>query len=102
LRLHQNPTPESYNPDIPWRESLHMLYGVSGLIMIRSIFRVIEYLLGNDGYPLSHEWTLYVFDSVLMILVTIIFYIWYPSQLEKMLGDNGDVRLISQKDYGKI
>lgn len=59
-----------------------MLYAVSALIMVRSIFRVIEYLLGSNGYPLTHEWTLYVFDSFLMLLVTVIFFVRYPSALE--------------------
>ncbi|PMD60113.1 uncharacterized protein K444DRAFT_612747 [Hyaloscypha bicolor E] len=27
LRLRFNPTPDFYMPDIPWRKSLHMLYG---------------------------------------------------------------------------
>jgi hypothetical protein len=79
-----------------------MLYGVSGLIMIRSIFRVVENLMGNDGYPLSHEWTLYIFDSVLMLLVTVIFYIRYPSKLQQAIGSNEDVRMISQSDDGQV
>jgi hypothetical protein len=102
MRLHNNPTREFYNVEIPWRESLHMLYAVSGLIMIRSIFRVVEYVMGNDGYPLSHEWTLYIFDSVLMFLVTIIFYIRYPNKLQQVIGNNEDVRMISQSDDGKV
>jgi RTA1 like protein len=102
MRLHNNPTRESYNVDIPWRESLHMLYAVSGLIMTRSIFRVVEYLMGNDGYPLTHEWTLYIFDSVLMFLVTVIFYIRYPSSLQHANGNNEDVHMISHSDEGKV
>lgn len=78
-----------------------MLYAVSGLIMIRSIFCVVEYLMGNEGYPLSHEWTLYIFDSVLMLLVTVIFYLRYPSKLQQAIG-NEDVRMISQSDDGKV
>ena len=33
--------------------------------MARSIFRVIEYAMGQKGYLLSHEWTMYTFDSLL-------------------------------------
>jgi RTA1 like protein len=79
-----------------------MLYGVSGLIMVRSIFRVVEYLMGNDGYPLSHEWTLYIFDTLLMLSVTIIFYIRYPSKIQQAIGGNEDVRMISQRSDGKV
>ena len=58
-----------------------MLYAVSLLIMVRSIFRIIEYAQGYTGYSLSHEWTLYVFDTLLMWLVTVIFAWRYPSEL---------------------
>ncbi len=66
----------------PWKESLRMLYAISVLIMVRSIFRVVEYVMGQSGYPLMHEWTLYIFDSILMLVVTVIFYWKYPSELE--------------------
>lgn len=56
-----------------------MLFGVSALIMIRSIFWVIEYWMGSTGYLLQHEWTIYIVDSVPMILVMIMFYVWYSS-----------------------
>jgi hypothetical protein len=94
-RLSRSPTPESYNVDIPWKKSLNMLYAVSGLIMVRSIFRVVEYLMGADGYSLTHEWTLFCFDSLLMFLVTVIFFIRYPSELQRH-GDDESVQMIPQ------
>ena len=51
-----------------------MLYGVS-------IFKVAEYLMGQDGYPLTHEWTLYIFDALLMLPVMAVFYLRYPSKI---------------------
>jgi hypothetical protein len=80
-RIRREPTPESLLPGIPWKKILYMLYAVSALIMIRSVFRIIEYVLGNSGYPLQHEWTLYVFDSVPMTIVMIIYFMWYPSDM---------------------
>lgn len=80
-RLRRAPTPECLKPGIPWQQSLYMLYSVSALILIRSIFRIIEYVMDNDGYPLMHEWTMYVFDSVPMAVVMVIFLIWYPDQM---------------------
>ncbi|KAK3322979.1 RTA1 like protein-domain-containing protein [Apodospora peruviana] len=41
-----------------WKKLMYM-YASSGLIVARSIFRVVEYALGHDGYSLTHEWTLY-------------------------------------------
>ena len=43
-------------PDLDhWEADLWMLYGVSMLILGRSIFRVVEYCQGHTGYALSHE-----------------------------------------------
>lgn len=69
-----------------WRESLYMLYGVSVLIMIRSIFRLFEFVLGTDGYPMTHEWTLYTFDSVLMAGVMALLLVYYPDMLQMPSG----------------
>lgn len=52
---------QAFDDDLPWKQHLYTLYTVSLLIMARSIFRVVEYAMGQDGYPLTHEWTLYVF-----------------------------------------
>ncbi|KAI9727800.1 MAG: hypothetical protein M1834_007947 [Cirrosporium novae-zelandiae] len=81
IRICRHPTTESYTVEAPWKETMQMLYGVSVLIMVRSIFRVVEYRQGQDGYPLTHEWTLYIFDALLMFIVMVIFYFWYPSRI---------------------
>jgi hypothetical protein len=81
LRMNKFPTQASCNVDAPWKQTLYMLYTVSILILARSIFRIIEYLEGQNGYPLTHEWTLYVFDSIPMFIVTVVFYVQYPSKL---------------------
>ncbi|KAI1845746.1 hypothetical protein JX265_000075 [Neoarthrinium moseri] len=70
-----------------WLGSLYMLYGVSLLIMVRSIFRVVEFVMGNDGYPMKNEWTLYIFDAVPMFIVMVVFYFWYPSKLQPLNQD---------------
>ena len=68
---------------INWRLYLHILYITSTLILIRSIFRLIEYLQGHDGYLVSHEVFLYLFDTLLMFLVMLIFAIWYIGDLNR-------------------
>lgn len=40
-----------------------MLYATSGLIMLRNIFRVVEYAMGQEAYLLSNEWCVYIFDG---------------------------------------
>ena len=66
--------------DLPWKRHLFNLYFASALIMIRSTFRVIEYIGGNAGYLLSHEVFLYVFDAMLMLFVMLSFNLYHPSQ----------------------
>ncbi|KAG6363809.1 hypothetical protein INS49_008912 [Diaporthe citri] len=75
---------------IPWLQVLYMLYAVSLLIMARSIFRVIEYILGQDGYPLNNQWTLFAFDSLLMFLVTaLFFFMFHPNDMVGAQTDGG-------------
>src|SRR5689334_17298098 len=47
---------------------------------IRSIYRLIEFALGVEGYPFSHEWTFYVFESLPMLPAIAVFCFWYPGR----------------------
>jgi hypothetical protein len=68
-------TAESYNnPDVPRKGNLYTLYAVSVLVLIRSIFRAVEYSMGYDGYALAYAWTLYVFDSMPMASVMVVYF----------------------------
>ena len=82
MRIHQYPTRQAFDDDLPWKKHLYTLYTVSLLIMTRSIFRVVDYAMGQHGYPLTHEWTLYVFDAPLMFVVMVIYGVFFPSQLQ--------------------
>jgi RTA1 like protein len=62
-----------------WRTLLLALYFTSVLILIRSIYRVIEFAQGNSGYVISHEVFLYVFDAAMMFLVMVAMNIFHPS-----------------------
>jgi RTA1 like protein len=72
---------------LPWKKYMYALYVASGLIMIRSVFRVIEFAMGNDGYLMRHEVFLYVFDAVLMLLVMLVFNFIHPSQITDLMKD---------------
>ena len=65
------------------------MYGASTLIMIRSIFRVVEYQQGRDGYLMYHEIFLYIFDATLMLAVMAVFSMVHPSGIGDLLGDAG-------------
>lgn len=66
---------------IPWRSCLHMLYATSIIILVRNVYRVVEFVLGKEGYLMKTEWPTYAFDGALMVLVMTGFYIWYPSNI---------------------
>ncbi|KAG4411840.1 hypothetical protein IFR04_015024 [Cadophora malorum] len=82
--MHKLPTSRAQGA-VPWRKHLLALYAASVLIMIRSVFRVIEYLQGFSGYLLSHEVYLYIFDAVLMLCVMLIFNVVHPSEVMALL-----------------
>ncbi|KAH8893857.1 RTA1-domain-containing protein [Thozetella sp. PMI_491] len=64
-----------------WVRHMYALYGSSLIILIRSIFRVVEYIMGNNGPLLRYEYFLYIFDAALMFLVMVLLAIVHPSQL---------------------
>ncbi len=71
--------------NIPWKKHLFALYIVSVLILIRSVFRVIEYVQGNAGYLLRHEVFLYVFDAALMFIVMVLLNVCHPGDIALLL-----------------
>ncbi|TLD19956.1 hypothetical protein PspLS_09387 [Pyricularia sp. CBS 133598] len=100
MAINKQPTGRS-SSDIPWRKHLKALYLGSALIMVRSIFRAVEYLQGFNGYLLSHEVYLYVFDALLMIFVMIWFNWVHPEEILSPVRGNrwhGDI----EEDYSNM
>ncbi|KAJ5612221.1 RTA1 like protein-domain-containing protein [Penicillium lagena] len=67
-----------------WKSDLNMLYGTSTAVLVRNIYRVVEYVMqsiSQHRYLLTHEWPLYVFDSQLMLFLMIGFYVCNPTKL---------------------
>ncbi|RYP18312.1 hypothetical protein DL765_004032 [Monosporascus sp. GIB2] len=81
VRITKNPTRAADTTDAPWRRYLWIMFGTTALILIRSVFRLIEYLQGNDGYLMSKEIYLYIFDAVLMLIVMVLYNVYHPSQI---------------------
>ncbi|KAL2815211.1 RTA1 like protein-domain-containing protein [Aspergillus cavernicola] len=61
-----------------WVTLLIALYVVSVLILIRSVFRLVEFIDGYGGYLMSHEVFIYLFDATLMLFVMGILNFWHP------------------------
>lgn len=80
-RIRRQPTRQIEDSSIPWRSAIVVLYTISTLIMIRSIFRVIEYAMGKDGVFMSNEVYIYVFDAALIFICAAAFVIWHPSRV---------------------
>jgi hypothetical protein len=80
-RLRAVPSLRSKQLSVPWQSYLYVLYGASFLIMIRSVFRIVEYVMGQDGYLLDHEIFLYIFDAVLMFSTMVLFNVYHPSRI---------------------
>ncbi|KAH7150275.1 RTA1 like protein-domain-containing protein [Dactylonectria estremocensis] len=86
VKVAKRPTSAAVSNAIAWQRHLYVLYTTSILILVRSIFRVIEYLQGNGGYLISHEAYLYIFDAFLMAAVMAIFAVWYIGDLKHHSG----------------
>ncbi|CAE6468595.1 unnamed protein product [Rhizoctonia solani] len=69
----------------PIRPLIWAFYVSALLIIIRSIFRAIEFSTISfesevqQGYAITHEWMFYVLDSLLILLATIVFNWIHPS-----------------------
>ncbi|KIW92239.1 uncharacterized protein Z519_07223 [Cladophialophora bantiana CBS 173.52] len=93
LRMHQVPSPRvlaDINIAVAWKKHIYTLYGGSLLILVRSVFRLVEYGQGNAGYLISHEVFLYIFDAVLMFATMVLFAVVHGSELNALLkGGSG-------------
>jgi hypothetical protein len=96
-RIARSPTTRSQSLSIPWERYLYILYLASLLIMVRSLFRIVEYVMGQDGILLKHEIYLYIFDATLMCIMMILFNIWHPSKIIHKARENGIHHLDSQE-----
>ncbi|KAF4630604.1 hypothetical protein G7Y89_g7529 [Cudoniella acicularis] len=92
-RIVANPTQASMMS--PWQKNIFALYAASGLILIRSIFRVAEFASGRDSALQKTEVYLYVFDAVLMLFVMIIFNVVHPGAI---IGRKKDTELMQLSD----
>lgn len=99
FRIHRYPTRQVFDVDFPWKKHLYNLYIACALIIVQ-IFRAVEYAIGRDGYPLTHEWTLYVFDALLMFIVMVIYCVYFPGglQIERPKSDERRMALDSVED----
>lgn len=80
-RIHKNPTQKSMDIVTPWKTLLYVLYASSLFILVRSAFRVAEYIAGRDSSLQGNEVYIYIFDALLMALVSLLFNVFHPSRV---------------------
>lgn len=87
-RIHANPTTAALSEQFSWRNHLLGLYAASVLIMVRSIFRVAEYVQGTEGELLRRELYLYIFDAALMFLLMALLNVVHPGEISLLLRES--------------
>jgi len=78
-------TPTTKCSGTPWEKHMLSLYIVSILIFVRSIVRVVEYVQGYDGFVMTHEAFLYIFDGLVMFFATLVMNWIHPSEVAACL-----------------
>jgi len=61
-----------------WRQFLYVLYLSSFLVLIRQIYRVIEFAQGFTGYLSVHEIYFYIFDTIPIFFAGALYIIYFP------------------------
>jgi hypothetical protein len=64
-----------------WEALLKMVVGAAVIIILRCIFRVMEFAQGHAGYLASHEIYMYVFDAAPMLGVQIMMHFVYAAEV---------------------
>ena len=85
-----------------WESIMWALYGACLLILVRSVFRIVEFIEGNDGFIMRREYLLYIFDACLMSLTGFVLAIVYPgfllAQKKSLRHSDGELQLVSTQD----
>ncbi|KAG8832357.1 hypothetical protein FRC18_005185 [Serendipita sp. 400] len=84
------------------RPFMNAFYASGALILLRSIYRAIEFLSLDfsthpaTGYFFNVEWAYYVLDALPIALATLIYNIWYPA---KYLPKSKKVAISKDEEY---
>lgn len=64
-----------------WDQLLKMVVGAAIIIILRCIFRVVEFAQGHGGYLVSHEVYIYIFDAAPMLIVQVMLHFVYAAEV---------------------
>ncbi|EUC30069.1 hypothetical protein COCVIDRAFT_102317 [Bipolaris victoriae FI3] len=100
-RLRGSPSSVSERPRVSWEKHFYALYVVSVLIVVRSLFRLIEFAQGPDGHILKTEWMMYVFDASLLLASTVCYAVIHPGRLFRYIR-KVDGSAFENSDDGRV
>ncbi|KAL2822151.1 RTA1 like protein-domain-containing protein [Aspergillus cavernicola] len=69
-----------------WQSLLRVVNLSTVMILIRSIYRMVEFTEGHGGYINNHEWPFYIFDAVPIFPCVALFVYWHPSLYLPYMG----------------
>ncbi|KAF4263868.1 hypothetical protein KXW98_002499 [Aspergillus fumigatus] len=69
-----------------WNALLRVVNFSTLMILIRSVYRLVEFTEGKNGYINLHEWCLYVFDALPIFPCAALFVYWHPAKYLPYLG----------------
>jgi len=72
------------NPN--WMGLLIGLNIACGMILVRSIYRVVEFASGQNGYVDIHEWTFFIFDALPIFPIFLLFILMPPGNYVPYMG----------------
>ncbi|KAF4995215.1 hypothetical protein FDECE_12866 [Fusarium decemcellulare] len=99
MRIRKQPTQKSFEITTPWKRLLYVLYATSFLILVRSVFRVAEYVMGKDSELQSKEFWIYIFDALLMAVATLLLNWFHPSRVINKAMDAKRIASSEEHDY---
>lgn len=100
-RILRRPTRAALMVVSPWEQLIYALYLSSGLIMVRSIYRVAEYIGGSDGLLMSKEIYLYCLDALPMLLVSVSYLLFHPGRVINKNSHNRRLSVSSLEVLGE-
>ncbi|KAF2120798.1 RTA1 like protein-domain-containing protein [Lophiotrema nucula] len=99
LVFHMKARKKQASSRFDWQKYMNWLYAVSAIITARNIYRVVEYVQGVNGYLMTHEWSIYTFDALLMATVLGLVQMWYLGNDVANKDGHQDLEMIA--DHGR-
>ncbi|KAL1889168.1 hypothetical protein Cpir12675_005891 [Ceratocystis pirilliformis] len=100
IRIRKNPTSAIKRLENTWIRLLMVLYATNFLILVRSLFRMVEFSQGSESELQTKEVYLYVLDATLMLAASVLLNVFHPSQCFSERNTGKGSRVAGQlKDY---